>query len=67
MKIGSCRYGSDPELLIQIPIGAESVGIGADDLEELDSDEGEYFRLGQEDEEFKDYSSLNLKPDHQNR
>lgn len=43
------------------------MGIGADDLEELDSDEGEYFRLGGEDEEFKDYSSLSLKPDHQNR
>lgn len=41
--------------------------MGADDLEELDSDEGEYFRLGEEDEVFKDYSSLRLKPDHQNR
>ena len=52
---------------VQIPIGAENVGIGADDLEELDSDENEYFRLGQEDEEFKDYSNLKLKADHQNR
>ena len=52
---------------MQIPIGAENVGIGLDDLEELASDEDEYFRLGQEDNEFKDYSSLKLKPDHQNR
>ena len=43
------------------------MGIGADDLEELASDEDEYFRLGAEDEDFKDYSSLNLKADHQNR
>ena len=43
------------------------MGVGADDLEELASDEDEYFRLGQEDEDFKDYSSLKLKADHQNR
>ena len=41
--------------------------MGADDLEEVQSDQEEYFRLGQEDEEFTDYSSLNLKADHQNR
>jgi len=55
------------DLLPQIPLGAEAAGIGADDLEELASDKDEYFRLGQEDEEFKDYSSLKLKPDHLNR
>ena len=53
--------------VLQIPIGAEAVGIGADDLEDLDSDNEEYFRLGEADEQFKDYSSLKLKPDHQNR
>ena len=53
--------------LQQIPIGAENLGIGADDLEELASDEDEYFRLGSQDESYKDYSSLKLKADHQNR
>lgn len=52
---------------MQIPAGAEIIGVGADDLEELESDEDEYFRLGQEDDKFKDYSLLKLKPDHQNR
>lgn len=51
----------------QLPIGAEEAGIGADDLEELSSDGEEYFRLGEEDESFKDYSALKLKPDHENR
>lgn len=53
--------------ILQIPIGAEEVGIGADDLEELSSDGEEYFRLGDANDTFKDYSSLKLKPDHQNR
>lgn len=52
---------------LQIPIGAESVGVGADDLEELEEDDDEYMRLGQEDEQEADFSKLQLKPDHQNR
>lgn len=58
--MGACYFS-------QIPIGAEEVGIGADDLEELSSDGEEYFRLGDADESFKDFSSLKLKPDHHNR
>ena len=52
-----------------IPVGAEIVGIGADDLEEISDAEadGEYYKLGAEDEHFKDYASLALKPDHANR
>ena len=53
--------------LLQLPIGAESVGLGADDLEELHEDEEEYLRLGQEDEQEADFSKLQLKPDHHNR
>ena len=52
---------------MQIPFGAEADGLGADDIEELEEDEDEYFRLGEQDEEFKDYGSLSLKLDHQNR
>ena len=52
---------------LQIPIGAETVGVGADDLEELEDDNEEYLRLGQEDENEADFSKLQLKPDHQNR
>lgn len=51
----------------KIPVGAEIEGIGADDLEELSEDENEYYKLGAEDEEFKDYKSLGLKLDHANR
>ena len=52
-----------------IPVGAEIVGIGADDLEEISDAEAddEYYKLGAEDEQFKDYASLALKPDHANR
>jgi hypothetical protein len=53
-----------------IPVGAEVVGLGADDLEELSEDDStDYFKLGAEDgeEEFKDYAGLALKPDHANR
>ena len=51
-----------------IPVGAELVGVGADDLEELSNDDSEdYYKLGAEDEEFKDYGALALKPDHANR
>ena len=50
-----------------IPVGAEIEGIGADDLEELSADENEYYKLGAEDEEFKDYKTLGLKLDHANR
>ena len=53
--------------VLQIPIGAETVGVGADDLEELEEDDEEYLRLGQEDENEADFSKLQLKPDHQNR
>ena len=50
-------------------MGAEIVGIGADDLEEISDAEadGEYYKLGAEAEHFKDYASLALKPDHANR
>ena len=50
-------------------MGAEVVGLGADELEELSEDDSaEYFRLGAEDEEeFRDYAGLALKPDHANR
>ncbi|KAK9809097.1 hypothetical protein WJX72_009334 [[Myrmecia] bisecta] len=41
-------------------------GIG-DDVEELYESDDEYFVLGKEDEEFKDYGNLALKPDHFNR
>lgn len=67
MLLDSVSVSMFVTLFGQIPIGAENVGVGADDLEELASDEDEYFRLGQEDEDFKDYSSLKLKADHQNR
>ena len=51
-----------------IPVGAELVGIGADDLEELSEDDAaDYYKLGAEDDEFKDYGGLALKPDHANR
>ena len=50
-----------------IPVGAEIEGIGADDLEELSEDENEYYKLGAEGEEFKDYKTLGLKLDHANR
>lgn len=50
-----------------IPVGAEIEGIGADDIEELSDNEDDYYKLGGEDEEFKDYASLELKPDHANR
>ncbi len=52
---------------LQIPIGAEAVGVGADDLEELEEDDDDYIRLGHEDEHEADFSKLQLKPDHQNR
>lgn len=51
----------------QIPIGAESVGVGADDLEDLEEDEKDYFQLGKADTEFHDYGKLGLKPDHASR
>ncbi|KAI7835846.1 hypothetical protein COHA_010244 [Chlorella ohadii] len=40
-----------------------------EDLEEewISDDEGEVYRLGAGDEEFRDFSSLQLKPDHYNR
>ncbi len=50
-----------------IPVGAEIEGVGADDIEELSENEDEYYKLGAEDDEFKDYASLKLKPDHANR
>ncbi|KAK9915560.1 hypothetical protein WJX75_000745 [Coccomyxa subellipsoidea] len=50
-----------------IPVGAEIEGIGADDIEELSENEDDYYKLGAEDNEFKDYASLKLKPDHANR
>ena len=52
---------------MQIPLGAEVVGVGADDLEELEEDDDDYIRLGHEDEHEADFSKLQLKPDHQNR
>lgn len=53
--------------MLQLPIGAESVGVGADDLVELEEDDDEYIRLGQETDHEADFSKLQLKPDHQNR
>ena len=58
---------SDVGAVQSIPVGAEIEGIGADDLEELSEDENEYYKLGAEDEEFKDYKTLGLKLDHANR
>lgn len=53
--------------LQQLPIGAEAVGKGADDLEEEGEDADEYFRLGAQDEHEADFAKLQLKGDHQNR
>ena len=64
---GLFSHGSDILDLQAIPVGAEIEGIGADDLEELSEDENEYYKLGAEDEEFKDYKNLGLKLDHANR
>ena len=58
---------SKVHFVVQIPIGAENVGLGADDLEELQEDEDEYIKLGHEQEHEQDFSKLQLKPDHQNR
>ena len=53
---------------VQIPIGAEVVGIGADDLEEMSDEDTSFpFEAGAEAEAYKDYSSLVLKADHSNR
>lgn len=52
---------------VQIPIGAENVGLGADDLEELEDKEEDYIKLGHESESEQDFSRMQLKPDHQNR
>lgn len=68
-----CRFSNAATLRMPsaqyIPVGAEIVGIGADDLEEISDAEAddEYYKLGAEDEHFKDYASLALKPDHANR
>ena len=61
--------GTDLDLgaVQSIPVGAEIEGIGADDLEELSEDANEYYKLGAEGEEFKDYKTLGLKLDHANR
>ena len=48
-------------------LGAEPSELGADDLEELADGEDEYFRLGDVDEQFRDYAALALKGDHGNR
>ena len=48
-------------------LGAEQSELGADDLEELADDDDEYFRLGDVDEQFRDYAALALKGDHGNR
>ena len=50
-----------------IPVGAEIEGIGADDIEELSEGEDKYYKLGAEDDDFKDYKALGLKLDHSNR
>lgn len=61
-------FSAAPQLrLLQLPIGAEEADWAPEDLEEPSSDGEEYFRLGEEDESFKDYSNLKLKPDHENR
>ena len=55
-------------LEMQIPIGAEIVGKGADDLEEMSDEETAFpYQSGPEPESFKDYSALSLKIDHSNR
>lgn len=51
----------------QVLLGAEPSELGQDDLEELADDEDEYFRLGDVDEQFRDYAALQLKGDHSNR
>ena len=53
---------------MQIPIGAEVVGVGADDLEEMSDEETAFpYQAGPEPETYKDYSALSLKDDHSNR
>ncbi|KAK9830608.1 hypothetical protein WJX81_004839 [Elliptochloris bilobata] len=51
----------------KVLLGAEPSELGADDLEELAHDKDEYFRLGDVDEQFRDYAALALKGDHANR
>ena len=54
--------------VMQIPIGAEVVGVGADDLEEMSDEETAFpYQAGPEPETYKDYSALSLKDDHSNR
>ena len=53
---------------VQIPTGAEVVGLGADDLEEMSDEETAYpYQASPEAEAYRDYSSLILKADHGNR
>ena len=50
----------------QLPLGEEDGVEDADFAEEEPADD-DYFRLGEQDEQFRDYASLALKDDHANR
>lgn len=50
----------------QLPLGEEDDAEDADFAEEEPADD-DYFRLGEQDEQFRDYASLALKEDHTNR
>ena len=55
-----------PSSIVQLPLGEEDDVEDADFAEE-DPAEDDYFRLGEQDEQFRDYASLALKEDHVNR
>lgn len=51
----------------QAALGEEADEEDEDWAEEEAEEEGGYFRLGEQDEQFHDYSALPLKDDHANR
>ena len=65
---GRSKHGSVSKQLLaaQLPLGEEDDVEDADFAEE-DPAEDDYFRLGEQDEQFRDYASLALKEDHVNR
>ncbi len=68
-ECGHSKNGSvSKQLLVvaQLPLGEEDDVEDADFAEE-DAAEDDYFRLGEQDEQFRDYASLALKEDHVNR
>jgi len=65
---GHSDHGSVSKRILaaQLPLGEEDDVEDADFAEE-DAAEDDYFRLGEQDEQFRDYASLALKEDHANR